>query len=90
MDAFTADAPRPQLFGLIEWLSGDECHELDDAGLGQGARAAGLQIRQSALPYGEVGAGNIGAGWRLDFTLVELDVNLVNRREGFRNDTGQP
>jgi adenylate cyclase len=38
---------------LIEWLTGDECHELDDAGLaagvGQRLRAAGLPIDRLAL-----------------------------------------
>lgn len=38
---------------LIEWLAGDECHELDDAGLaaqlGQRLRAAGLPIDRLTL-----------------------------------------
>lgn len=38
---------------LIEWLAGDECHELDDvglaAGLGRRLRAAGLPIDRLAL-----------------------------------------
>src|SRR3546814_8339160 len=39
--------------GIIEWLAGDECHELDDAGLAAGIgrwlRAAGLPIDHLTL-----------------------------------------
>jgi adenylate cyclase len=39
--------------GVIEWLSGDECHELDDAGLiaglGRRLRAAGLPLDRLTL-----------------------------------------
>ena len=35
-------------FGIVQWLTGDECHELDDAGmaagLGQRLRSAGLPL----------------------------------------------
>ena len=43
----------PAVVGIIEWLSGNECHELDDAGLiaglGQRLRAAGLPIDRLTL-----------------------------------------
>lgn len=41
-----ADTGSP-LRGLIEWLSGDECHALDEAGL---AAAAGSRLRAAGLP----------------------------------------
>ena len=34
-----------------------------------------------ALHYGEVSYGNIGAGDRLDFTVIRGDVNLTSRIE---------
>ena len=34
-----------------------------------------------ALHYGEVSYGNIGAGDRLDFTVIGPDVNLTSRIE---------
>jgi len=44
-------APDP--LAIIEWLSGDECHELDDAGLiaelGRRLRKAGLPIDRLTL-----------------------------------------
>lgn len=41
------------LLGCVEWLSGDECHDIDDAGLiaglGRRLHAAGLPIDRLAL-----------------------------------------
>jgi adenylate cyclase len=38
----------PPFFGIVEWLTGDKCHELDEAGtaagLGQRLRSAGLPL----------------------------------------------
>lgn len=41
-----------------------------------------------ALHYGEVSYGNIGAGRRLDFTLIGSDVNLVSRIQALCGATG--
>src|SRR3954469_15916254 len=45
--------PAPGLPELIEWLSGDECHDADDAdmlaGLGRRLRALGLPIDRLSL-----------------------------------------
>jgi adenylate cyclase len=43
----------PPSFEIIEWLTGDECHELEDAamaaGLGQRLRSAGLPLDRLTL-----------------------------------------
>jgi len=43
-----------------------------------------------ALHVGEVMYGNIGAGDRLDFTVIGPAVNLAARIEGLTRETGQP
>jgi adenylate cyclase len=59
MTGFSDDAIETRNFanqtvlGAIEWLSGDECHDIDDAGLiaglGRRLRTAGLPVDQVAL-----------------------------------------
>jgi adenylate cyclase len=43
----------PPFFGIVDWLIGDECHELDDAGmvagLGRRLRSAGLPLDRLTL-----------------------------------------
>ena len=39
-----------------------------------------------SLHYGEVSYGNIDSGRRLDFTLIGLDVNMVNRMQPVCNE----
>jgi len=44
------------------------------------SKDAGYDLRVGiALHYGQVSYGNIGAGTRLDFTVIGRDVNLVSR-----------
>jgi adenylate cyclase len=43
-----------------------------------------------ALHHGEVAYGNIGSEGRLDFTLIERDVNLVSRIQTVCATTGHP
>ena len=43
-----------------------------------------------ALHYGEVSYGNIGAGDRLDFTVIGPDVNLVSRIQTACGAIGRP
>jgi adenylate cyclase len=70
------------------------------AGL-EGAVSALESLRRLALPdaklragvalhYGTVSYGNIGAGHRLDFTLIGPDVNLVSRLQAVCSMTGYP
>ena len=42
-----------------------------------------------ALHYGTVSYGNIGAGDRLDFTVIGADVNLTSRIEQFNRQLGR-
>lgn len=50
----------------------------------------GIRIKVGiALHYGEVSYGNVGAGNRLDFTLIGPDVNIVSRIQGVCSDTGK-
>jgi adenylate cyclase len=39
--------PIPRAYGIIEWLSGDECHELDPSGLITGF---GIRLREAGMP----------------------------------------
>ena len=41
-----------------------------------------------ALHYGTLGYGNIGAGHRLDFTLIGRDVNLTSRLQDLCSESG--
>jgi len=43
----------------------------------------------AALHYGTVSYGNIGAGDRLDFTVIGADVNLTSRIEHFNRELGR-
>ena len=43
----------------------------------------------AALHYGTVSYGNIGAGDRLDFTVIGPDVNLTSRIEHFNRELGR-
>lgn len=43
-----------------------------------------------ALHYGEVSYGNIGAGQRLDFTVIGPDVNMVSRIQTVCGTVGRP
>jgi adenylate cyclase len=46
------EAPRPAIPEIIEWLAGDECHELDVAGL---AAELGRRLKASGLPLDHLG-----------------------------------
>ncbi len=54
-----------------------------------GAAAAGTRVGM-ALHVGEAAYGNIGAGDRLDFTIIGRDVNLLARLEKLCGSTGEP
>jgi adenylate cyclase len=43
-----------------------------------------------ALHHGEAAYGNVGAGERLDFTVIGRDVNLASRIAGFNKTLGEP
>jgi hypothetical protein len=53
------------MFEIIEWLAGDECHELDDAGLAEGL---GRHLRAAELPLD-----------RLTLHLRTLDPEILSR-----------
>jgi adenylate cyclase len=55
----------PALFEIIDWLAGDECHELDDAGLAEGL---GGRLRAAKLPLD-----------RLTLHLRTLDPEIISR-----------
>jgi adenylate cyclase len=58
---------------------------------GDGGDGNGHSLRCGvALHVGEVMYGNIGAGERLDFTVIGPAVNLVTRLEGLSADLGEP
>src|SRR5712664_3453295 len=53
-NAINPDVHTPEsILDIVEWLSGDECHELDDAGLiaglGRRLRGAGLPVDRLSL-----------------------------------------
>ncbi|MBB6484794.1 adenylate/guanylate cyclase domain-containing protein [Rhizobium lusitanum] len=60
---------------------------LDDV---EGFQYDGIRIKVGiALHYGEVSYGNVGAGNRLDFTLIGPDVNVVSRIQGICSESGE-
>jgi len=63
-NAMSSDRVNP-IFGIIEWLSGDESHALDDAGL---VRALGNRLVQAGIPL-----------HRLTLHLTTLHPELVGR-----------
>jgi adenylate cyclase len=50
----------------------------------------GIRVKAGiALHYGEVSYGNVGAGNRLDFTLIGPDVNIVSRIQNVCSESGE-
>lgn len=46
---------------IIEWLAGDECHDIDDAGLTAGL---GRRLRAAGLPMAAIGQSFRPCEWR--------------------------
>jgi adenylate cyclase len=74
---------------LIEWLAGDECHDLDDAGLaaglGQRLRAAGLPIDRLTLHLRTLHPEILG---RSVLWAPDEAVEILNREHGIEVSPG--